>query len=137
MWKVSGLFLDWFFVYGVSECFSFINLHAVFMFSKTTCWRDSLFSIVYPCMLCQRLSDHRCVGLFLGSLFCFIHLYVFFFFLYKYYTIWLLWLYSAVSSLGELCLLFSPPQYFVGNSESYMVLYKVLDYFLQLCERYA
>ena len=137
MWKVSGLFLESFFVYDVSKCFRFIDLHVIFMFSKTTCWRDCLFSIVYPCLLCQRLRDHRCVGLFLGSLFCFIDLYVFFFFWYKYYTIWLLWPYSAVSISRELCLLLSPPQYFVGNSASDMVLYKVLDYFLQFCKKYG
>ena len=36
----------------------------------TTCWEDSLFSNVYSCFLCQRLTDHGCVSLFLGSLFC-------------------------------------------------------------------
>ena len=38
-------------------------------FPSTTCWRDCLFPIVYSCLLCQRLIDHRYVGLFLGSLF--------------------------------------------------------------------
>ena len=33
-----------------------------------------LFSVVYSCLLCQRLVDHRCVGLFLGSLVCSIDL---------------------------------------------------------------
>ena len=27
-----------------------------------TCWRDCLFSIAYSCLLCQRLTDHRCAG---------------------------------------------------------------------------
>ena len=40
-------------------------------FPSTTCWKDCLFSIVYSCLLCQRLIDHRCVGLFLCSLFFF------------------------------------------------------------------
>ena len=30
------------------------------------------FPIVYSCLLCQRLVDCRCVGLFLGSLFCYV-----------------------------------------------------------------
>ena len=39
-------------------------------FPNTTCWRDSLFSIVYSCLICWRLIDYRYRGLFLGSLFC-------------------------------------------------------------------
>ena len=44
-------------------------------FPSTTYWRDCLFSIVYPCLLCHRLIDHNCVGLFL---FCFFDLCVYF-----------------------------------------------------------
>ena len=44
-------------------------------FSSITYWRDCLFSIVYSCLLCCRLIDHRCVGLFLGFLSCSIKLY--------------------------------------------------------------
>ena len=33
-------------------------------------WRDCLSSAVYPCLLCHKLIDHRCVGLFLGFLSC-------------------------------------------------------------------
>ena len=39
-------------------------------FPSTTCWRDCLFPILYSCLLCWRLIDHRCLGLFLGCLFC-------------------------------------------------------------------
>ena len=39
-------------------------------FSSITYWRDCLFSIVYPCLLCYRLIDHGCVDLFLGFLYC-------------------------------------------------------------------
>ena len=38
-------------------------------FPKTTCWRDCFFSIAYSYLLQWRLTDCRCVGLFLGSLF--------------------------------------------------------------------
>ena len=43
---------------------------------------------------------------------------------------WLLWLYSIVWSLGELCLLpcFIFPQNYFGNSGPFMVPYKFLDY---------
>ena len=41
-------------------------------FPSTTSWRDCLFPILYSCLLCQRLTDHWCLGLFLGSLFSYI-----------------------------------------------------------------
>ena len=43
---------------------------------NTTCWRDCIVSIVYSCLLCQRLIDHWFMGLLLGSLFCSIKPYV-------------------------------------------------------------
>ena len=45
-------------------------------FPSTTCWGDGLFPILYSCLLCWRLIDHQCVGLFLGCLFCSIDPYV-------------------------------------------------------------
>ena len=45
-------------------------------FPSNTCWKDCLFSILCSCLLCQRLIDHRCLGLFLDSLFCSIGPYV-------------------------------------------------------------
>ena len=47
-------------------------------FPSSACWRDCLFPIGYSCLLCWRLIDGRCVGLFLDSLFCSIDLFVFF-----------------------------------------------------------
>ena len=44
-------------------------------FPSSTYWRDCLFSILYSCLLCHRLIDHSCVGLFLGFLSCSIDLY--------------------------------------------------------------
>ena len=32
-------------------------------FPYTTYWRDCLFSIIYPCLLCGRLIDHKYMGL--------------------------------------------------------------------------
>ena len=47
--------------------FFYIQLYS---FPSTTYWTDSLFSIVYPFLLCHSLMDHEYVNLFLGSLFC-------------------------------------------------------------------
>ena len=41
-------------------------------------WRDCLLSIVFSCLLYHRLIGHKCVGLFLDSLFCSIDLFVWF-----------------------------------------------------------
>ena len=38
-------------------------------FPNISCWRDYLLSIVYSCLLCW-LITWKCVGLFLGCLFC-------------------------------------------------------------------
>ena len=40
----------------------FYSFYAV-QFSSTTYWKDYLLSIVYVCLLCQRLDDNWCVGL--------------------------------------------------------------------------
>ena len=65
-------------------------------FPRTTCWRDCLFSIVYSCLLCRRLIDHKCVGLFLGSLFCSIDLCACF--LCQYHTVLTVALYHSLWS---------------------------------------
>ena len=44
-------------------------------FPYTTYLRNCLFSIEHSCLLCCRLIDHRCMGLFLGFLSCSIDLY--------------------------------------------------------------
>ena len=96
-------------------------------FPSNTYWKDCLFPILYSCLLCQRLIEHRCLGLFLGSLFCTIGLYVCFG---TSTTLsWLLQLCNIIWSLGELCLLlvFFPPQDCFGNSGSFMFPYKFLD----------
>ena len=53
------------FAYDVREYSDFILLHVVPTFSRDYLWRDFLFSIVYSYLLCCRLIDHQCVGLFL------------------------------------------------------------------------
>ena len=43
-------------------------------FFTTIFWRDYLFSIVLPLLLCQRSVYYMYVDLFLGPLFCYINL---------------------------------------------------------------
>ena len=103
-------------------------------FPSTTCWKDCLFPILYSCLLCQRLIDHECLGLFLGSLFCSIGLSVCFGT--STTLFWWLWLCSISWSLGELCLLLVfVPQDCFGNSASFMVSCKFLDCLFKFYER--
>ena len=53
-------------VCGVRVCPTFIFSPVAVHFSQYHCWRDSLLSTVCSCLLCHRLVDHRCVGLFLA-----------------------------------------------------------------------
>ena len=66
------------FVYVVRKCSDFIDYMLLFSFPNTICLRDRLFSFVFSCLLCQRLTDHRCVCLLLSSLFCAIDPYAYF-----------------------------------------------------------
>ena len=61
-------------MYGVRECSNFILLHVALQFSQHNLLKRLFFSIVYSCLLCCRLINHKCVGLFLGFLFCSIDL---------------------------------------------------------------
>ena len=61
------------FVYDVRKC-SNLLLHVALQFSQHHFLKT--FSLIYSCLLYCRLIDHKCVGLFLGSLFCYIALYV-------------------------------------------------------------
>ena len=76
-------------------------------FPSTICWKDCFFPILCSCLLCQRLIDCKCLGLFLGSLF-----YSFGFSVYFFGTSttpsWLLLLityYIIAWSLGEICVI--------------------------------
>ena len=55
---------------------SLIYMQLSIKYLNTTCWRYCLFSIVYSCLLYQRLIDHRFVDLFLGFSFCSVDPYV-------------------------------------------------------------
>ena len=95
-------------------------------FPSNACWKNCLFPILCFCLLYQRLIDHRCQGLFLGSLFCSLGQYVCF----GTSTIlfWWLCLCNIAWSLEELCLLlgFVPHDCF-GNFKPFVVSYKFLD----------
>ena len=69
----SLIHLEFLFVYGVRD-YSNLKLLCVAVQYSQHHWRDCLFSIVYSCILCHRLIDYKCVGLFLGFLSCSIDL---------------------------------------------------------------
>ena len=79
---VSGLIfrslihLEFIFVYGVRECSNFILLYVAVQFSQHHLLKrlSFLHCIFLPPLL--KNIDHRCVALFLGSLFCSIDPYV-------------------------------------------------------------
>ena len=41
------------------------------------------------CLLCRRLIDHKCLGLFMGFLFCSINLCIYFFFFCQFHTVFI------------------------------------------------
>ena len=67
---------EFIFVHGVRVWSNFIDLHAAVQLSQHHLLKR-LFPILYSCLLCQRLIDCMCMGIFLGSLFCSIDPYVF------------------------------------------------------------
>ena len=63
-------------VHGVRVCSSFIDLHVAVQVSQQYLLKRLSFSHLCSCLLCQKVIDHRCLGLFLDSLFSSIGLYV-------------------------------------------------------------
>ena len=57
---------EFIFVCGVRKCSHCILLHLAVQFPQHHLLMWLFFSIVYSCLLCQRLGDYRCVGLSLG-----------------------------------------------------------------------
>ena len=70
----SLIYFEFIFVCGVRKCSNFILLLIAVQFSQHHLLKTLSFLIVYSCLLCHRLMDHKCLGLFLGSLFCSIDL---------------------------------------------------------------
>ena len=76
---VSGLtfrsLIHFIFVYGIRECSNFFHSFTCYcLVSPTPLTEETVFSTVYSCFLCHRLTDHGYVGLFLGILSCSIDL---------------------------------------------------------------
>ena len=65
----SLIYFEFTFVHDIIEYSRLILFHVAFQFSPVY-WRSCPFLTVYSYPLCHRLIDHKCVGLFLGSLFC-------------------------------------------------------------------
>ena len=121
------------FVFSVRKYSNFIHLQTPSQFPQYSLL-ETLFSIVYSCFLCQRLIDHRCVGLFLGSLFCFIDPYVslslsFFFFFFLFLPVPHCFDYCRFVELSEVWECYASSfvlflQDCFGNSWSFVSLYK-------------
>ena len=74
---ISLSHLKFIFVYGERMCSNLIALIYMWLsHPPNTTWRDCPFCIVYSCLICQRLIVHKCVGWYLGFLFCYIDPYV-------------------------------------------------------------
>ena len=68
----SSNHFEFIFVHGGRVCSSFTDVHAAVPVSQHHLLERLSFShfVLLSCLLCQRLIDRRCLGLFLGSLFC-------------------------------------------------------------------
>ena len=68
---------EFIFVCGMRVCSNFIDLHEVVQLSQHHLLkRWFFFFVLYSCLLCQRLIEHRYVGLLLDFLLCSINPYV-------------------------------------------------------------
>ena len=79
LWRLMFKSLSHFefiFVHGVKIYSSFTNLHVAMQFTQHYLLKRLSFSHFVSCLFCQRLIDHRCLALFLDSLFFSIDLYV-------------------------------------------------------------
>ena len=124
-------YYEFIFVYGMMECSNCVDLHGSPAF--TTLLAEEIYHppapchIVYFCLLCRRFIDGRCVGLFMGSLFCSINPYVCF------CASTLLFDYCSSVVLSEVWEGYASSfslfhQYRFGNSGSFIVSYKLEHY---------
>ena len=131
-WLLPILSLFWCMVWGC-VLVSFMCMQLSRFPGSNSCWIDWLFPILSSCLPCVRLIDHRCLGLFLGSLFCSIGLYVCFdtvpYCLDDFGFVILPEVWESYAS----CLVFVPQNCF-GNSGSCVVPYKFWDDLFKFCE---
>ena len=69
---------EFIFMYAVGKFSNFILLHVIVQFSQHHLLKRLSLLQRESCLLCHRLTDQRCLGLFLGCLFCSIDLYFYF-----------------------------------------------------------
>ena len=63
----SLIHFEFIFVNGLRKCSNLIFLHVAVQFSQHHLLKKLVFfSIVYSCLLCNRLTDHQCLDLFLS-----------------------------------------------------------------------
>ena len=62
----SLILFEFIFIYTVRKCSNLILLYVAVQFSWHHLSKRLFFLFVYSCLLCCRLIDHRCLGLFLG-----------------------------------------------------------------------
>ena len=70
----SLIHFEFIFVYGVRECSNFILSHVAVQFSQHHLLKRLSFLHCISCLFCLRLTYHKCMSLFLSSLFCSIDL---------------------------------------------------------------
>ena len=76
IWSYIQIFnpFEFIFVYGFRECPNFILLHVAVQFSEHHLFEETVFCILYSCLLCGRLIEHEYLDFFIGSLSCSIDL---------------------------------------------------------------
>ena len=92
-------------------------------FSSTIYWRNCLFSIMYSCLVCHRLSGHRCMGFSLD--FIMFH-WSTFLFLYQHHTVLIIVvLHHSLNSDRLILQLHSAFSRLFCYSVSFVLLYKM------------
>ena len=127
----SLIHFEFIFVYHVRECSNFILLHVAAQFFQSQLLKKLSFLYVYSCLLCHRLIDHKCVGLFLGSPLIYVSVSVPVPYCYGYCSF-------VVQSEVRDCdssntVLFSQVSF--GYLGSFVFLYRFQNYLFQFCEK--
>ena len=125
---------EFIFVYGVKKCSNFIDFHVAVQLSQCYLRKRLFFFIVYFFILCQRLIDCMYLGLFLGSLFCYIDLYISFCANITLFDYCIFVVLSKVWENYSFSFILFPLNCF-ESCESFVVPYKFQNYLFQLCEK--
>ena len=99
-------------------------------------WVTNTFTfIVSSCLMCWGLIDHRCVDLFLGSLFCSFHLYVCFVTVQYYFHCCSFVWFSELRKLDNSSSIFFFPSILFWLFGNFLFLYRFLNYLLYYSEK--